>query len=318
MRVYLHFSEEGEDRNMTVKLTLPRSWREGPVTQLKEVFTESYNKKHSDYMLCEEDMHFETSNGVELADNAIVKDVVPDKADLYLKDGPGKMMDDADVTANNVTATSAEYATAAAAAAAPAPKKPTPPATVTSAKPSTTTVDGMLVCKHFGCNKRYKEEDNHDTHCRYHAKPPVFHETRKWWACCPKKIGYDWESFTEIPGCCVGRCTDVKPDQAFLGGSEMRAQAQYEFAPQKISAPTDVSASVAATPVSAPSLDGLAKLSLLRKAFVALGVTGTSFDAARDTLKARHEDQGAKVWDTVADELKAKFSDILLGITNKD
>jgi hypothetical protein len=38
---------------------------------------------------------------------------------------------------------------------------------------------------------------------RCHKSPPVFHETAKWWSCCPQKKAYDWETFQDIPGCVV-------------------------------------------------------------------------------------------------------------------
>jgi Rieske Fe-S protein len=37
----------------------------------------------------------------------------------------------------------------------------------------------LLACKHFGCNVRYKEEDNGPEACCYHESPPIFHETAK-------------------------------------------------------------------------------------------------------------------------------------------
>ena len=32
----------------------------------------------------------------------------------------------------------------------------------------------------------------------YHKLPPVFHETAKFWACCPDKKCYDWDSFMGV------------------------------------------------------------------------------------------------------------------------
>lgn len=61
----------------------------------------------------------------------------------------------------------------------------------------------------------------------YHAKPPVFHETAKFWSCCPDKKAYDWETFQEIPGCLTGTCTEVREDttsKQFLGGCDLREE----------------------------------------------------------------------------------------------
>ena len=98
------------------------------------------------------------------------------------------------------------------------------------------------MCTNFGCNTKYCERANHDGPsraaaqipslslsfsvlavlgeraslyacvgaCRHHTKPPVFHETAKYWSCCPHKKAYDWESFMEIKGCAHGMHTDLK------------------------------------------------------------------------------------------------------------
>lgn len=44
----------------------------------------------------------------------------------------------------------------------------------------------------------------------------------------PKKA-YDWEDFQAIPGCCIGKCSEIRDDQQgnkqFLGGTDLREQA---------------------------------------------------------------------------------------------
>ena len=48
MKIYIHYEETlEEDLKMTVKLTLPRTTRRGPISKLQEAFIEGYNKKHS-------------------------------------------------------------------------------------------------------------------------------------------------------------------------------------------------------------------------------------------------------------------------------
>lgn len=39
VRVYIHYVDEGGDEglNMTIKIKLPKSWKAGPVSNLKEV-----------------------------------------------------------------------------------------------------------------------------------------------------------------------------------------------------------------------------------------------------------------------------------------
>lgn len=47
MKVYLHYEEEQEDAlKMTIKLSLPKSWKNGPFSQLQQVLVDNYNKKH--------------------------------------------------------------------------------------------------------------------------------------------------------------------------------------------------------------------------------------------------------------------------------
>ncbi|KAG5480447.1 hypothetical protein LSCM4_06214 [Leishmania orientalis] len=67
------------------------------------------------------------------------------------------------------------------------------------------THEGELRCTNFGCNQHYREEENTDTSCHHHSKGPVFHDLEKYWGCCEDRKAFDWESFEQIPRCCVGR-----------------------------------------------------------------------------------------------------------------
>ena len=59
-------------------------------------------------------------------------------------------------------------------------------ATGTKAKPKVTRYDdGTYRCQNKGCQARFRPEDNHAKACTYHKGTPVFHETLKWWGCCP-------------------------------------------------------------------------------------------------------------------------------------
>lgn len=69
----------------------------------------------------------------------------------------------------------------------------------------------LLTCCNGGCNQKYREEDNHDRACQYHCKPPVFWDGGKYWACCPDQKKWDWEDFICIPGCTIGRHSNVPP-----------------------------------------------------------------------------------------------------------
>ena len=67
--------------------------------------------------------------------------------------------------------------------------------------------EGSVVCTNYGCGKHYMdtEEGNPDDACHHHAGAPVFHDTAKYWSCCPQKKALDWDEFEAIPKCCVGK-----------------------------------------------------------------------------------------------------------------
>jgi len=82
--------------------------------------------------------------------------------------------------------------------------------------------ENMVKCTRFGCKIRFLKGTN-PPGCTYHISPPVFHETAKFWSCCPQKKAYDWDDFQNIRGCQSGNCTDVKEEQKqFLGGCDLR------------------------------------------------------------------------------------------------
>jgi hypothetical protein len=64
--------------------------------------------------------------------------------------------------------------------------------------------EGSLLCTNYGCGKRFLPEENNQHACAHHAKPPVFHDTYKFWSCCPEKKAMDFDEFESIPPCVVG------------------------------------------------------------------------------------------------------------------
>lgn len=60
-----------------------------------------------------------------------------------------------------------------------------------------------LVCYNRGCGQRFKEQDNVEDSCQFHAGAPIFHEGYKGWSCCKKKT-IDFTEFLNIPGCTIG------------------------------------------------------------------------------------------------------------------
>lgn len=84
---------------------------------------------------------------------------------------------------------------------AEAPEAPKP---VVEDKPGP-IVDGVARCRNRGCTvDKFVVAENHAEACNYHKSAPVFHDTAKYWACCPAKKCFDWEDFMKVPTCTVG------------------------------------------------------------------------------------------------------------------
>lgn len=90
---------------------------------------------------------------------------------------------------------------------------------------TTAAPEGSVVCGNFGCGQRYMPDDNHDTACHYHAKGPVFHDTHKYWGCCPDQKALDWEDFEAIPKCMVGHHAQVDRTVTFQSPNTILNQA---------------------------------------------------------------------------------------------
>lgn len=228
MKVFLHY-EDQEDSSLhkSLKITLPKSWKNGPVSNLLQQFVESYATGRRDLefqkknpLVDPSQLHLaqrrvvvavtntsssdntktKTTTFLEaICSDARVVDELEDRADVYICHGPSQTLAERD------------EARAQEAAAQQAHLKNT------------------VACTHFGCSKRFPKGGPYPPEgCVYHKLPPVFHETAKYWACCPNKRAYDWEDFQGIPGCCTGICSDVKDkdDHAkqFLGGTDLREQ----------------------------------------------------------------------------------------------
>jgi hypothetical protein len=73
----------------------------------------------------------------------------------------------------------------------------------------------LVQCKNYGCRAKFDEAENHDTACRHHAMPPLFHDTKKGWQCCSSKMVYDWDDFEKIEPCQVSRHSTTEPSAQF-------------------------------------------------------------------------------------------------------
>merc|ERR1712039_541633 len=123
-------------------------------------------------------------------------------------------------------------------------------------------------CKNFGCNGYFDPRAPEKTTCIHHKSPPVFHETAKYWACCPDKKAYDWDEFMKIPGCQRGNCSTEEPKKKFMGGTDLRA----ECAPKRLDDDIPV--------------DPRKKLDKLREGLVGIGIEEGEFDKAWGKLAA--------------------------------
>lgn len=111
-----------------------------------------------------------------------------------------------------------------------------------------------------------------------------FHETAKWWSCCPKSKALDFDEFMAIPGCVQGFCSDLEPEgKRFLGGSDIRE----DCAPQRIDG-KDM------------PMDPRKKLDALRKGMLSCGVTEDFFDRYWGRMAAKHGDLGVVCKETAS------------------
>eukprot|EP00977_Amphora_coffeiformis_P010901 scaffold2576_cov175-Amphora_coffeaeformis.AAC.5 len=205
MKVFLHY-EDSDDPSLhkTLKITLPKSWKSGPTSKVLEQFIESYNgSTEQGNPLVASNMHLalresdgEKSKLVPLPSDAVVVEQIPDRGDVYIMHGAAKSVVELQQEEEAAKAAQEEQ------------------------------LKNTVQCTHFGCQNRFPMGGPYPE-CCYHKAPPVFHETAKFWSCCPQKKAYDWETFQEIPGCETGICSEVKDDnqKLFLGGQDLREQA---------------------------------------------------------------------------------------------
>jgi hypothetical protein len=196
-----------------VKFGVPKSWRDGPVHKLLEVFLSAFNEKFADATLDAAAVHLRTSEGVVLASAEKLEIFVTHNTRLIVADGPAP-----EATVNPLASTKpptaagpgGAAATVAAAAAAAAAAKPATEAELMRAK-------GWLKCKNYGCQTWYDPAANEEGEpaCRHHVAPPMFHDTKKGWTCCRDRLVYDWADFELIEGCTAGRHSQTDPGVKF-------------------------------------------------------------------------------------------------------
>ena len=121
-----------------------------------------------------------------------------------------------------------------------------------------------------------------------------------------------------IKGCVTRKHSTEPPAQLFLGGADVR----NEYEPKRIDSgednKDDASSAPAAPQSSASTTVGriatpLTKIQALRKALVSVGVTGATFDLARDAIKARHEgkEDADQIWLATMEDLSSTLGEAL-------
>lgn len=209
MKVILHYEDHSDsDLHKSLKITLPKSWKTGPTSKVLGQFVESYNGNDAyggKNPLDLSGLHLETRRHdgetsilTPLASDAVVVECIPDRADVYVVHGPAKTLAEVEEEEREAKRLKEEEA------------------------------KNTVQCTRLGCTNRFPRGGPYPP-CRYHVKPPVFHETAKFWSCCPDKKAYDFDDFTAIPGCATAEaCTEVREDQQgklFLGGTDLREEA---------------------------------------------------------------------------------------------
>eukprot|EP00934_Nitzschia_sp_Nitz4_P006390 Nitzschia sp. Nitz4//scaffold123_size70294//6681//7577//NITZ4_005918-RA/size70294-processed-gene-0.1-mRNA-1//1//CDS//3329534455//6380//frame0 len=290
MKVFLHYEDNAStDLHKSIKLTLPKSWKTGPASNLLTQFLETYNASFADTNpLKESEVHLSqrvmhpgktTAELESICSDAVVVDEIADRADIYICHGPSQ--------------TIAEVAEA----------KRQAEQELQEQKKNT------VACTHFGCQKRFPKGGPYPE-CKYHRLPPVFHETAKYWACCPEKKAYDWEDFQNIPGCQTGKCSEVKEDgKLFLGGTDLREQAAESVQLKSID---DFNKAQ-----SAGGAEAAPVLERLQKVMSELGIEKELFDQVVEGLKKEYESSCSNEADllkAISDDLGVKIKAMMKSV----
>lgn len=256
MKITLKYEESlVPELQMTLRLTLPQKYVNGPTKEVVKLFIDHYNKKHPEAQLEADALHLKIVGGSHLDRSGKVSASLANGDECYL-------------LGTSSTQSMSESKAAKEPEAAAAPSKPKGPAT---------DAEGRVRCKRFGCQKFF-HPDGPEQVCVHHKSPPIFHETAKWWSCCSDKKAYDWEEFMRIPGCQTGVCSacpDGQNQKRFLGGSDLRG----DSAPQRLDP-------------DAPK-DPRHRLADLAKGLAAIGIDTALFEKVWGKLAAQHDPEKA-------------------------
>lgn len=290
MKILLRYEEhDDDDLHLTLRLTLPKKYVDGPTKNVCDLFVKQYNNKHGAANTLEaEKFHLKVAGGDHLARDFVMKDYVSEGDELYVMSS---------FDSQPVAKKPALAPPAAASKPAPTPSPYSAPKAPEPAKPSGAKVreDGKVRCKRFGCNRWFDPNDD-KVPCRYHVAPPIFHETAKWWSCCNDKKAYDWDSFMRIPGCQEGFCSVDPPEQrgqkTVLGGTDLRGGC----APERLDGPPN--------PQKA--------FNQLARGFKAMGVEVELLDKALAQLAGQFQTASGPDLEAVKEKMKEEMESALL------
>jgi len=192
LRLTLHYEDCSDAISLVLKMKIPKKWRSGPIKKLCDFFVESYNSKFPDDALDPSKVHFTNSSGRQFHADDIIEESFIHKEHIYIKDGA-------------------------------------PPVNEKKLKEELDNDPMLLTCQRYGCQARYREEDNHPRACYYHEKAPVFWNGYKYWGCCPDRKEYNWSDFMRVPGCRFGPHTTVKPKGSDFASPTVLAARQAEM-----------------------------------------------------------------------------------------
>jgi len=245
MKVFLRYEDnDDESTHKTLKITLPKSWTSGPTSRLLEQFVESYNGGKEGRL-----------NALEVGVLHLAIRAARDAGGSNGGGGGGGGGDAAERSSRELRDL-----------------------------PSDGVVSEVIPDREdvYVCHGPSRTSGEIQSERRYHSGPPVFHETVKFWSCCPGRKAYDWEGFQSLPACQSGTCTDVRDDASagqkqFLGGCDMRERMTTG---PRLRSIDDFNASAAAG-----GSEGAPVLERLRGALCELGVDGELYDQVLDGIK---------------------------------
>mmetsp|Transcript_9766 Transcript_9766/g.16150 ORF Transcript_9766/g.16150 Transcript_9766/m.16150 type:complete len:310 (+) Transcript_9766:37-966(+) len=301
MKVFLRYEDnEDESKHKTLKITLPKSWKNGPASRLLDQFVESYNggNEGQSNPLESSSMHLAlrrssaaatnddtaTTSLEDVPSDGIIIETIADRDDVFVCHGPSRTVEEINTERQAKLDQEKE------------------------------ALKNLSKCVHFGCNQRFPKGGPYPD-CKYHTGPPVFHETAKFWSCCPNKKAYDWDGFQTLPACQQGKCTDVKDEESnqkqFLGGCDLRE----EMNGPKLKSIDDFNASAAAG-----GSEGAPVLERLRSVLGELGVENELFDQVLEGVKKEEmaknglQEGDAKVVDEATKTLGLKLKKAMKAI----